>query len=378
MRGLPGDGTQLGTPAGLAADPLVGAVAHVASAVLRPEAERTAVEGVSRAHLDELARSGAHGILGYEPSPAGGCTRKQVVREVHEILAAVDPSTWFVYTQHFGLVKALSKSPNAALRERWLPDLASGAKQATAGFAYLRHPRPPVSAEPCEEGWRLRGRVPWMTGWGITDVAVLGAVTADDRALFVRVDCAPGRGAGPGPGRGLFAVESPPLWAMGATHTAAVELRDVVVPPDDVISSGPRSEWARSYDLENANTNPAVFGHLRAAVDLLLAAAPRAGAAYEDLAHRLAQEGARLRTEAYALRDELAPEEEVPARIENRAAALDLGVRAATACVAATGGRAVQYGNTAGRLAREAMFHLIQAQTPQLREATAEMTLRRI
>ncbi|WP_405526047.1 acyl-CoA/acyl-ACP dehydrogenase [Streptomyces avidinii] len=372
MRGLPGDGTQLGTPAELAAEPLVESVAHVASAVLRPEAERTAVQGVSRAHLDELARSGAHGILEYEPSPDSGCTRKRVVREVHEILAAVDPSTWFVYTQHFGLVKALSKSANAPLRDRWLPDLATGVKQATAGFAYLRHPQPPVSAERSEEGWRLRGRVPWMTGWGITDTAVLGAVTADDQALFVRVDC------GTEPGRGLCAVESPPLWAMGATRTAAVELRDVVVPPDDVISIGPRSQWARSYDLENANTNPAVFGHLRAAVDLLLAAAPRAGATYEDLAHRLAEEGARLRTEAYALRDELAPEEEVPARIENRAAALDLGVRAATACVAATGGRAVQYGNTAGRLAREALFHLIQAQTPQLREATGEMTLRRI
>ncbi|MFF2787045.1 hypothetical protein ACFVT6_09775 [Streptomyces sp. NPDC058049] len=53
-------------------------------------------------------------------------------------------------------------------------------------------------------------------------------------------------------------------------------------------------------------------------------------------------------------------------------------MRAATACVAATGGRAVQYGNTAGRLAREALFHLIQAQTEQLREATAEVTLRGI
>ncbi|MGZ9935773.1 acyl-CoA dehydrogenase [Streptomyces sp. NC-S4] len=359
------------TPPGLAAEPLVGAVTRVAATVLAPDAERTAVEGVSRARLDELARSGAHGVLGYEPAPGGGCTRGQVVREVHEILAAVDPSTWFVYTQHFGLVKALTASANTGLRDRWLPGLGTGAVQATAGFAYLRHPRPPVSAERCEQGWRLRGRVPWMTGWGLADTAVIGAVTADDRALFVRVDCP----RGPGTGLGMAAVESPPLWAMGATHTAAVELRDVVVPLEDVISVEPRSQWARSYDLENANANPAVFGHLRAAVDLLLAAAPRAGATYGTLAHRLAEEAARLRSEAYALRDELAPEQEVPARTGVRAAALDLAVRAATACVAATGGRAVQYGNTAGRLAREALFHLIQAQTPQLREATATVTL---
>jgi hypothetical protein len=85
-----------------------------------------------------------------------------------------------------------------------------------------------------------------------------------------------------------------------------------------------------------------------------------------------------LRTEAYALRDDLPPEKEVTARTEIRAAVLDLGVRAATACVAATGGRAVQYGDTAGRLAREALFHLIQAQTPHLRKATGVVTLRGI
>ncbi|MFD5411326.1 hypothetical protein [Streptomyces nojiriensis] len=140
------------TPPDLAAEPLVGSVTHVATTVLRPDAERTAVEGVSRA---------------------------------------------------------------------WLDEPATGVKQATAGFAYLRHPRPPVSAERCEQGWRLRGRVLWMTGWGLADTAVIGAVTADDRALFVRADCTPGPGAGPG----MAAVESPPLWAMGATHTAAVELR---------------------------------------------------------------------------------------------------------------------------------------------------------
>ncbi|MGW6982398.1 acyl-CoA dehydrogenase [Streptomyces sp. NPDC054932] len=370
MRGVPGEETELGTPPSLAAEPLIAAVARVATAVLRPDAERTAVEGVSRTRLDELARSGAHGIVGYEPAPGSGCTGRQVIREVHEILSAVDPSTWFVYTQHFGLVKALTGSADAGLRSRWLPGLVTGVKQATAGFAFLRHPQPPVSAERCAQGWRLRGRVPWMTGWGLADMAIIGAVTADDQALFVRVDCAPG------PGSGLVAVESPPLWAMGATRTAAVELRDLVVPPADVISIEPREQWARSYDLENANAQPAVFGHLRAAVDLLLAAAPRAGATYETLAHRLAAEAARLRAEAYALRDEVAPEEEVPARIEVRAAALDLGVRAAAACVAATGGRAVQYGNTAGRLAREALFHLVQAQTAQLREATAGVTLR--
>ncbi|MER6095951.1 acyl-CoA dehydrogenase family protein [Streptomyces sp. NPDC001728] len=366
---MPGEGTALDTDPALARERLVAAVTEAAVTELRPVAERTALDGVPPAHLDELARRGAYGLVGYEPSRGSGCTHDQVVRAVHEILSAVDPSTWFVYTQHFALVKALTKSDNTELRDRRLPELVTGGRHATAGFAYLRHPSPPVTAEQVEGGWRLRGRMPWMTGWTITDTAILGAVTPDDRALFVRVD------SGPEARNGLVAVDSPPLWAMGGTHTTAVEVRDVLVPHEDVISLEPRQDWALAYDTENANAHPAVFGHLRAAVDLLLAAAPRAGAAYETLAHRLADQAARLRTEAYALRDELPPDKELTARTEIRAAALDLGVRAATACVAATGGRAVQYGDTAGRLAREALFHLIQAQTPQLREATAGVTL---
>ncbi|WP_299541882.1 acyl-CoA dehydrogenase family protein [uncultured Streptomyces sp.] len=369
MSEAPGEGTALATAPEVRDEPLVAAVRGVALNILRPAAERTAVEGVPRSHLDALARCGAFGLVRYEPAPSGGCTGRQVMREVHEILSAVDPSTWFVYTQHFALVKALFKSPNTRLREAWTPELVTGGTIATAGYAYLRQPRPPVTARKVEGGWRLTGRIPWMTGWGIADTAIVGAVAPDDRALFVRMDC------GPGPGGGPAAVDSPPLWAMGGTHTAALELREVAVPDDDVISVAPRQGWAHDYDLENANAQPAVFGHLRAVVDLLLSAAPRAATSYERLAHRLADEGARLRTEAYALRDEVPAEQEVAARTRIRAAVLDLGVRAATAGVAATGGRAVRYGDTAGRLAREALFHLIKAQTPQLRSAMADITL---
>ncbi|MEU9117023.1 acyl-CoA dehydrogenase family protein [Streptomyces sp. NPDC048483] len=361
----------MATPADLAADPMVAAVTEVAVKILGPVAEETAQEGVPRSHLDALARSGAFGLVGHEPAAGSGVAARQVVREAHEVLSAVDPSTWFVFTQHFALVKGLLKSGNAELREHWLPVLRKGERLATAGFAFLRQPRPPVTAVPLGDGWRLRGRVPWMTGWGFADLAFIGAVTPDDQALFALIDCA-------AQGSRLAAADSPPLWAMNATHTATVELRDIVVPAEDVIVREPRADWALAYDLENANSNPAVFGHLRAATDFLLRSAPRAGAAYETLGHRLAEEAARLRAEAYALRDELPAGERVEDRLAIRSAVLDLGVRAATACVAATGGRAVQYGNTAGRLAREAQFHLIQAQTPQLRTETARMMLRRM
>ncbi|WP_327282709.1 acyl-CoA dehydrogenase family protein [Streptomyces sp. NBC_01205] len=372
MQWAPGAGTALATPPDLAADPLVSSVTELAVGTLVPAAEETAQEGVPRSHLDALARCGAYGALGHTPDPGSGLTTRQVVREVNELLSAADPSTWFVHTQHFGLVKGLQGATGpeaAALRERWSADLASGTRRGTAGFAFLRHARPPVTAEPTADGWRLRGRVPWMTGWGLSDVVYLGALAPDDRVLFAAVDC------GPDGDPGLVPAGAAELWAMNGTRTVAVEVRDVLVPPSAVVCVQPRAEWARAYDLENANAHPAVFGHVRAAADFLLRSAPAAGAAYEELGLRVAQDAARLRTEAYALRDELPPQERVEDRLALRAAVLELGVRAATACVAATGGRAISYGNTAGRLAREAQFHLVQAQTSGLRSEMARLLL---
>ncbi|MEU3406310.1 acyl-CoA dehydrogenase family protein [Streptomyces sp. NPDC006670] len=368
MHEAPGAGTALATPSALAADPLVAAVTETAVRVLRPGAERTAAEGVPRTHLDALAACGAYGLIGYEPEPLSGLTPRQVVREVHEVLAAVDPSTWFVWTQHVPLARALAQASGpagAALRGSWLPALVRGERRPTAGYAFLRRPQPPVTAVRVPGGWRLAGRMPWVTGWGVADSLYAGAVTGSDEAVLSLVDLAPGAEA-----EGLSTVEEAPLWAMGGTHTASVELRGVFVPDSRVLGVVPRAEWIRAYDLENADAQPAVFGQLRATADFLLRSAP-----YEELGLRLAEKAARLRAEAYALRDELPAGEGAGARLSLRAAALDLAVRSAAACVAVAGGRAVQYGHTAGRLSREAQFHLIQAQTTPLRTETARLML---
>lgn len=135
-----------------------------------------------------------------------------------------------------------------------------------------------------------------MTGWGLADLVYVGAVTPSDEALFALVDCA-------GPDGGLSAVGgAAPLWAMGGTHTASVELRGVRVPDARVVGRMPRANWIRAYDLENADAQPAVFGQLRATADFLLGSPP-----FEELGLRLARRTARLRAEAYALRDGLAP-----------------------------------------------------------------------
>jgi hypothetical protein len=63
-------------------------------------------------------------------------------------------------------------------------------------------------------------------------------------------------------------------------------------------------------------------------------------------------------------------DESTPATVvEARAAASLLAVRAATAVVAAGGGRSMEAGSTAARLMREATFLLVFGQTPEIRAA---------
>jgi hypothetical protein len=60
---------------------------------------------------------------------------------------------------------------------------------------------------------------------------------------------------------------------------------------------------------------------------------------------------------------------------DHRAACLDLGRRATTALLAAGGGRGMDLAHPAQRLAREADFYVIQAQTADGRAATLRSTI---
>src|SRR4030095_11315704 len=78
--------------------------------------------------------------------------------------------------------------------------LASGRALAGVAFAHLRRmPDRPVTATRVPGGWRIDGHAPCATGWGLTDVAMIGAITDADEVLFAAVPArqAPGLTAGP-------------------------------------------------------------------------------------------------------------------------------------------------------------------------------------
>ena len=328
--------------------------AREAAALLAPLAGVTEREGVERATLDCLAEAGLYGVVGpesitgSEPSPA-------VYREVAEALAGADGNTWFVWLQHHAVVKMLAGSANADLAQRWLPSLCAGTTQAGVAYSHLRSSELVVSATRVDGGWRLAGTAPWCTGWGLLDVVLVGAATADDEIVFAVVPMSEGDGMAAGP--------SLDLAAMGGTRTVTLHLDGYVVADADVVLRTPRATWAATDAAAGANVQPSTFGVARAA---LVELAGRDEATATSLSARLDD----VRRRAYGLMDDVPASDALEERLALRAEALLLGVEATSALVTSVGGRAMTGANPAQRWAREALFHLVFAQTRPARVTT--------
>lgn len=228
-------------------------------------------------------------------------------------------------------------------------------------FAHLRRRPCPVTATRTAGGWRFDGAVDWTTGWGVVDLLLLGGATDDGRFVFALL-----------PARDVPGLVATPLAlaAMGGTRTVRLDLDGVQASDDDVTLVADAAAWREADRLKTANAGPHTFGLLREAVHRLASVGERrddAGA--QAAAERLGSAAEELRARAYALLDDVAPGERVQERLQVRAAALDLAVRATSALVAASGGSAMALSAAPQRLAREALFHLVQAQTPPVRAA---------
>ena len=305
---------------------------------------------VPRSHLHALARAGLCGLFCPPAAPLAA------TREIFEVLAGACGVTFFVWVQHHAPVRMLARSPNHALRDRWLPELCAGRVLGGVAFAYLRRPGPPaVVARAVPGGYEVDGEAPWVTSWGLAGLFSVAA-RLDDQVLYFLVD----------PSVSPALEPSPPLnlLAMGASSTVRLVIDDLFVPADDVLSIMPFVDWQRADRIATAQPNPAAFGVAAACVRRLREYAP-------DAADALGAEIDECRARSYALADRNRTDDlHLAALVDARAESLALAVRAATALVAAVGGRAMATDHPAQRLLREATFFTIQAQTPELRRAT--------
>ena len=339
---------------------------RLADELLRPAAEQVDRTVVPRAHVDAWAREGLLGLPG--PRAYGGAQAPAaVVREVTEVVAGASGATWFVVTQHAMPLTALAASGNDALRQRRLASLCAGDLLAGVAFAHLRRPgAPAVRATRVPGGWRFDGHVAWMTAWGICDVVLIAGRSDADEVVLVLVDAREGGG--------LRASAPLELAAMQATRTVTLDLDGFLVDDEDVVEVTDATAWLAADALRTVNPTPHTFGLQRECVRRLAETAScRGDGTAAALAHALGQEGERLRRVAYTLLDDVPAEELVEDRLAVRASSLELVLRTATALVAATGGSAMALDAAPQRLAREAVFHLVQAQTAPVREAVLQL-----
>lgn len=333
-----------------ASHPLVARARRLADDLLAPQAEQVDQGEVPAGHLTEIRRSGLLGLNA--PKEYGGAAAPSaVVRETAEILAGACCSTWFVQTQHHTPVLALAGSEGPA-RARLLGRLASGELLSGVAYAHLRaHPRTPVRATRERGGWRFDGTVPWYTGWGLNDVMLLAGVTEQDEALFAFTE------AREQPG--LRASAPMRLAALTAARTVSLDLTGLWLPEEAVALRAPRERWAATDRLKTLNAGPAVFGVARAALELV----------DEDTAEPLRARLGEVRDRAYALADEARPHERPAERLALRTQAHEVLLAATTAAVVAGGGRSMLLTHRAQRLAREALFLMVQGQTRESRAA---------
>ena len=307
----------------------VEAARRLADEVLLPAAEEVEAAGeVPRSHLDALAVAGLYGMagppdvgLGLAPSDAGA---------VVEALASGCLSTTFVWIQHHGSVRAVAAA-EPAVRTRWLSRLCRGEVRAGVAIAGIRPGVDPLRSTRCDEGWRLDGAVPWVTGWDRVDVVHTATVDDDGAVRWFLVDAADGS---------TLRTSRQRLVAVEASGTVDVVYDGHVVPDDRVTRVTSYEEWQQA-DAAGLRPNGALA--LGVAGRALRLAAGRG----VDVASECA-ELASVRTDLFAVEDD-----DVPAV---RARAAELAWRAAGLAVAATGARSVLAGQTANRLAREAVF----------------------
>lgn len=171
-------------------------------------------------------------------------------------LAEACLTTTFVLTQRVGACRRIGASQNDSLKQQLIPKLLTPETFATVGISHLttsrRHlSRPMLAAEPTDEGYRLNGMVPWVTGAEKADTIVVGASVLA------------GEDAGKDPSEGeanagepngdeilialptnLSGVETPEPFAMvglTASRTGPVKLNNVLVPSTQLVD-GPIEE----------------------------------------------------------------------------------------------------------------------------------------
>ncbi|MFQ3329299.1 MAG: alkylation response protein AidB-like acyl-CoA dehydrogenase [Candidatus Poriferisodalaceae bacterium] len=320
---------------------LIDTARFVSDQELFPRAIEADVSGLVPVQQLEILRSaGFYGL--FSPAHVGGAgvdvaTQHQVV----EILASGCLTTTFCWVQHGGASKAAA-SVEGPMKDKWANPLASGEARGGVAFAHLVRPGPPtLVAESKSNGWHFSGTAPFVTGWGDIDV-ILVAARHENNIVWALVEANE---------TSCIRSRDLSLAALNSTRTVELSFDSLHVDETQVTQIEEFDSWYRQYQSGLRANGSLGLGVTGRALSLL---GPSA-----------------LDDELKATRSMLdgASASELPAA---RGRLGDLCIRSTAALLASRGGSGMIVDQHAQRLAREALFLLVQGQTPEIKKIHVE------
>ncbi|ABI63200.1 acyl-CoA dehydrogenase family protein [Granulibacter bethesdensis] len=182
--------------------------------------------------LPRLAQEGlfAVGLAGMEGS--AGSTLPEAVEAIASV-SSHSLAAGFVFWSHRSFIEYLLQSPNEGLRNRLLPALLRGEEAGATGLSnamkFLSGLEPlQITAQPEGQGYRLSGRMPWVTNLRVEGFQVAAAIGhADGSGAFIAAlsHDAPG----------LTRSGDLDLLGLRAANTAAITLQETWIDADQII-----------------------------------------------------------------------------------------------------------------------------------------------
>jgi len=304
------------------------------------------------------------------PSEYGGPAMPEPdFRRFQQECARASGTFAFLQTQHQSAVSMLAKSDNSDLKQDWIPKMANGERYLGIGFSQLRRPGTPmVTATPADNGYRISGHVPWVTGFGYYGHYLLGATLPSGDALFAIVPLEPSEST----------VVSEPmrLSAMETAQTVTVTYDNFQLASDEVAFIRPAG-WIQNNDLINISLQAHfAMGNALAGLDVLEERfEERKQPFVKDAYDSLLKEWSVVNT-ALAETPISADEQTSAERLRLRAWAIELMGRCAHAAITASSGASNSIHHRAQRIWREALVFTVSAQTSAIMEATLQRLTR--
>jgi hypothetical protein len=321
------------------------------------------------------------GLASLTPTALGGSGRglKHAIQVIEEVSKEC-VSTGFLVWAQYALQWYLVNSGNEALKERLLPQVATGAKLGGTGQSNsmksccgIEEAR--LKAARVEGGWMINGTLPWVSNIGVDHYFHMGARVEGETGLLI--------GLVHGDHPGLTLVPSPHFTGMDGTNTFACQFRDAFLPDDQVVCH-PGAEFEAFRDRTKSAFILLQMGMGLGLIDACVAMMKRSNKTHahvnrylDDQAEDIEAVLLEARAATYALAERIDRDGSAPYvkdTLELRLAGGEASLKAANAAMLHLGAKGYLRNNAAQRRLREAYFiAIVTPATKHLRKELAEM-----